>query len=96
VTSTHAGAAPTSASAKPTIPSSFVYFANRNADAARKMARLLGRFVAGPLALPDARRVVPGYQHRLDARKRRDRAAWLREHGVGAVARFAPLKSLAR
>ena len=35
------------------IPSSFKYFDKRNTDAGRKMAQELGRFVDGPIALPD-------------------------------------------
>jgi hypothetical protein len=35
------------------IPSSFRYFENRDGEVGHRLAGLLGRFVAGPLALPD-------------------------------------------
>src|SRR5882672_1551769 len=58
MSSTHEGTAtpsrtPSAASPTPPVPSSFVHFANRDTDTGRKVAGLLGRFVAGPLALPD-------------------------------------------
>jgi hypothetical protein len=43
-----------------------------------------------------ARRVLPGYQNRLDARQRRERPAWLHEHGGGRKARFSQVESLSR
>jgi hypothetical protein len=43
-----------------------------------------------------ARRVLPGYQNRLDARKRRERSAWLQRHSGGRKARFSSVESLAR
>jgi hypothetical protein len=43
-----------------------------------------------------ARRVVPGYQDRLDARKRRERSAWLQGHGGGRKGRFGQVESLTR
>lgn len=45
--------APSATAPAAPIPDSFVYFANRDSDTGRKLTGLLGRFVAGPLALPD-------------------------------------------
>jgi hypothetical protein len=43
-----------------------------------------------------ARRVLPGYQNRLDARNRRERSAWLQRHTGARKARFGAVESLAR
>jgi hypothetical protein len=43
-----------------------------------------------------ARRVLPGYHNRLDARKRQERSAWLERHSGERKARFGQVESLAR